>query len=218
MLELHAKVWESQLHAVENERQALAHLGHEMRTPLQSAKTSLALLADQLDGTAAFERLRRAVARLVRASNAALWLATDRIPDWSTQVPALALVRDLVQELRPIAQLAGQTIEIDVSNEVHFHAPPEIAETILANLLLNTIQHGAPGRVGIYGRDDVLTITNFTESEGGSAGFGLGLEIARRLGRVVGWNITVSRSEASVHAHIDLSLPTTKAVSPRFRA
>ena len=217
MLELQAKVWESQLQAIENERQALAYIGHEMRTPLLSAKTSLALLAEQLDGRPTFERLRRAVARIARASNAAIWLATERTPDLSTEVPALGLLRDLVQELRPGAEFAGQTIEIDVSNEVRFQAPLEIAEAILANLLLDTIQHGAPGRVGIYGRDDILTITNFTESEGGSAGFGQGVETAKKLGRVVGWNITVSRSEASVQTHIDLSLPAPKVLTSGSR-
>ena len=46
LLALHADVREAQLAAVASERQTLAYLAHELRTPLQSAQASLAVLAD----------------------------------------------------------------------------------------------------------------------------------------------------------------------------
>ena len=81
LLEMHADVWKAQLVAVENERQTLAYLGHELRTPLQSAQTSLAVLQDSRDDRLAQARLSRSISRLARAAQAVLWLATDREPD-----------------------------------------------------------------------------------------------------------------------------------------
>ena len=72
LVRVHADAWQDQLAAVERERQTLAFLGHELRTPLQSARTSLALLDDNRADLAAWVRLQRAVERLVRAGNAIL--------------------------------------------------------------------------------------------------------------------------------------------------
>ena len=42
LLQVHADLREAQLAAIDNERRTLAYLGHELRTPLQSSRTSLA--------------------------------------------------------------------------------------------------------------------------------------------------------------------------------
>lgn len=202
LLEMHAEIWEAQLSAVEDERQTLAYLGHELRTPLQSAQTSLALLSRQRDDEAAFDRLQRAVSRLTRASGAALWLATERQPDLSVSMPLLPVLQRVAAELSPLAQRAGQEFEIEVPASVSFRGPDEIAETILANLLLNAIQHGSPGSISMRAEADALVITNPDLHGPPSGGFGFGLEIVRRLAERIGWTVEVSTSTGSASTRV----------------
>ena len=195
LLALHADAWEAQLSAVERERQTLAYLGHELRTPLQSAQTSLALLAEQRGDPAAFERLERALARLTRASRSVLWLATDRVLDVAVSTRLLPVVRRLVEEFSPLAAHAGQVIEVDMPDGLTAQGPDEIVETILANLLLNAIQHGAPGPGSIHGLAGSLAITNSVCRESKGDGFGFGLEIVHRLAHRIGWTVDVEHSD-----------------------
>lgn len=80
LLLLHADAWEAELASVDREAQTLSQLAHELRTPLQSARTSLALLAGDRMDSRAWERLDRAVTRLGRASTAILWMSSEREP------------------------------------------------------------------------------------------------------------------------------------------
>ena len=204
LLGMHADLWEAQLSAIENERQVLAYLGHELRTPLQSAQTSLALLAERRDDPAAFERLQRALARLTRASDSALWLATERMPDSSARTRLLPVVERLVEELAPLSAQAGKIVELDIPESLDAEAPAEIAEAILSNLLLNAIQHGAPGPVSVLGGAGALAITNLVRGERERGGFGFGLEIVRRLARRIGWAVEIEERGGTTTTRVRL--------------
>ena len=43
--------------------------------------------------------------------------------------------------------VGGQRIELRVSPDLHWDAPWEVVEALLANLLLNAIQHGGEGAI-----------------------------------------------------------------------
>lgn len=188
LLGLHADVREAQLAAIANERQTLAYLAHELRTPLQSAQASLAVLADAPRDDRAHARLARAVSRLSRATQAVLWLATDREPDMSVPGPLLPLVRSLVDELDPLARSVGKTIIVDLPADLSFRGPAEIAEAIFANLLLNAIQHGT-GPVHIGFAVDSVVISNPVSAMVDTHGFGLGTLIVQRLAQRMHWRI-----------------------------
>lgn len=201
LLEMHADVWRAQLLAVENERQTLAYLGHELRTPLQSAQTSLAVLQDNCDDQRALARLSRSVSRLTRAAQAVLWLVTDREPDLTTVHPVLPLVRALVDELGPLAASVDKPISIDLPADLLFVGPIEVAEVIFANLLLNAIQHGA-GPVHIGPLEKGLVITNAIVTGANTPGFGLGREIVDRLASLANWH--VERLSGSGHMRVQI--------------
>lgn len=206
LLNMHADIWEAKLSAVENERQTLAYLGHELRTPLQSAQTSLTLLSEQRDDPAAFDRLDRALSRLTRASRAALWLATDRHPNLSVTAPLLPTIQRVAAEFSPLAERAGQVIEVDVPATLSFRGPNEVAETILANLLLNAIQHGGPGSIVIHATADAVVITNPPPHAPPTDGFGLGLEIVRRLADRIGWTVNVASLAGSPFTQVHIGI------------
>ena len=196
LLRMHADMWREQLTAVERERETLAFLGHELRTPLQSACTSLALLDHQPNHPAAWTRLQRAIQRLTRASNAILWLSSDACDSTTEATPATECIMALLQELRPLAEARGQTITVAVSPTLHWIASRDVIETLLANLLLNAIQHGAAGAITLRADASALVLTNSVASIN-APGFGLGLNVAHRLAKQIRWALTFERDEHS---------------------
>lgn len=193
---LHARVWRAQLAAVERERETLAFLGHELRTPLQSARTSLSLLAADPDHAAALVRLQRAVERLTRASNAVLWLASDNPGVANGDTHAAACLQALADELGPMAVAKGQAFELTIDPELRWARPQEIVEAVLANLLLNAIQHGGQGIIAITADADGLLLRN-PRAAAEAVGFGLGMRIVERLAARIGWQVAFSRTAGS---------------------
>lgn len=187
---LAAEAWQSRLQALAQERETLAFLGHELRTPLQSARTSLALLQDDRGNEAAWHRLQRAQDRLVRASHSVLWLASDAAPPADARCEIAPLLRALVEEFAPLAAVRRQTLVLDAADGLQWPLPEEVAETVVANGLLNAIQHGGPGEVRIDATASGLLMENPRVLEGSPAGFGLGLVLAQRLLARFGWSLT----------------------------
>lgn len=195
MIRLHADAWQGHLQMVEAERQTLAFLGHELRTPLQSARTSLAILTDDRADQRAWERLERALARLTRASQAVLWLSSDAVIATSHEGGAASTcIQGLVDEFKPLATLRGQIFVVDVSDRLYWSAPSELVETLLANLLLNAIQHGCAGVVRLHADATQLSLRNPISHEM-QAGFGLGLSVVQRLAQRVGWEVRFEQDD-----------------------
>lgn len=206
LAQLHARVWREQLAAVERERETLAFLGHELRTPLQSARTSMDLLAETPDHPAAWARLRRAVDRLVRGSTAILWLSADDAPAATNRIDANECLSGLIEEMRPLAQTRGQTLSLDVMTGLQWTAPREVIETLVANLLLNAIQHGAAGRLSLHADADRLILCNL-RADTSEGGFGLGLNIARRLAARIGWKVDLSLDAQNARVAVTWDAP-----------
>jgi signal transduction histidine kinase len=194
ILQLHAEVWRSRHEAIERERETLAFLAHELRTPLQSARTSFALLEEAQAASPALQRLRRALSRLERAGNAVLWLSTETMPaSGAPCTQAASAVRELVEELQPLAATRLQSFDVQVVPTLHWDAPLEVVETLLATLLLNAVQHGGEGPIQIEVTTVQLTISNASTCSD-APGFGLGLNIAQRLAARIGWQLSTQLS------------------------
>lgn len=187
---LNAEIWNDKLAAVESERRTLAFLAHELRTPLQSARTSLALLQDERANAPAWQRLQRALNRLIRASNSILWLSSDSPLRAHGTAPIHEIAAELAQEFAPLAATKGQTFELDIEGELTWPWPRDAVETVIANLLLNAIQHGAAGVIRIEATHPALSISNPCDSQTGAGGFGMGLQIVERLIERFGWEIS----------------------------
>lgn len=194
-LNLHAEAVEAQVLTMARERETLAYLGHELRTPLQSARTSLDLLLEKPDDATAMARLGRALSRLGRASHAALWLASDRPVSNAAAVDLRRILLSLIDELRPLAEARHQRLLFSRLGERKVIVPAEALEAIFANLLLNAIQHGLPGEIVISLRDDCLEISNPIGDTESAQGFGFGLAIVHRLTDRIGSQIVVNESE-----------------------
>lgn len=192
---LAASTWEAKLGALARERETLVFLGHELRTPLQSARTNIELLREGNGNEQAWQRLQRAQDRLARASVAILWLAGDANPRGPPECAPSELLGALVAEFAPLADSRGQRIEVDASPSLRWPMHAEVAETVLANLLQNAIQHGETGTIYIRLESVGLTARNpqAAAPDGRNTGFGIGLVLVARLLERAGWTLAQHR-------------------------
>jgi signal transduction histidine kinase len=178
---LSADAWQARLSALERERATLTYLAHELRTPLQSARVSMALFEDDRGDDRAMLRLRRAIDRLIRASNSLLWFAGDAPAQTTETVAIEEVVLGLIAELEPLAEMRQQSFELRIE---HHHGWPlrrDALETLFANLLLNAVQHGDSGGIRIDIGIDSVRIENAANPDASESGFGLGLQIVAHL-------------------------------------
>lgn len=181
-----ADALEARLAALKREEETLRFLAHELRTPLQSARLSLEALAGQVEG-AAEARLRRALQRLERASAAVLWLGESTPVAEALDVKPFLVA--LTEEFAPLAARRGQHIVLAGDAGPRWALPPAGIEAVLANLLTNAIQHGAPGPIDISLCAERISFRNATREGDSHSGFGLGLELARRLLAKIEWTL-----------------------------
>lgn len=209
---INADAVEQQQETLKRERQTLEFMAHELRTPLQSLRTNLALLHQNKANDQAWMRLQRACTRLVRASYSVLWLSEQADPQTNTKSDVHPILMELSSEFAPLMALRKQTLVLNEMPEqfdsstnttapfesIQWEMPSEILETVLANVLLNAIQHGQPGQINVRSGINTLTIENpvlpsaqnVSINDNQAGNFGMGLEITRRLLHRLGWNVS----------------------------
>ena len=197
----HAKVWETRSQAVQEQEDTVTFLAHELRTPLQSARTSLAVLRDDVPASPALDRLDRAISRLSRASNAALFIGAEAELPEQTDHSLFNIWNELRMEFAPLAQKRDQYIKPAEGTDVRVLAPREAVEAVLSNLLGNAIGHGAPGIINLHGFDGAITISNPVKNES-APGFGMGLTIVQRLAAKLAWDVECGSDGGSFEARI----------------
>jgi signal transduction histidine kinase len=196
-----AQSLEARLAALQREEDTLRFLAHELRTPLQSARLAFASLSGV--DSAAGKRLQRALQRLERASAAVLWLGESSPVVESIELESC--LRALCEELAPLASQRGQRFELVCEAPLSWPLPIAAVEAVLGNVLLNAIQHGAAGPIRLRLHAAGLHVRNGCPAQGDSAGFGLGLELSRRLLARIGWMLHFEIAEASAHVSIRAS-------------
>lgn len=219
----------------------LSSVGHDLRTPLTTIRSSIAELArmklaagargivDTLDGEV--ERLNRFVSNLLdmaRAQSGAIRLAVE-------PVDLTDAVASAVHEVRRV--LEGHELLLDVPPELPMvRADPQLLHHILINLLDNAGRYAHPGtplwlsagrsRDGIWlsvrdegpglpeGREDTVfdTFTRFDGTDRSRGGTGLGLAIARDFAAAMDVAIRAERCTDPTGARFTLTWPDSLVV------
>lgn len=172
---------------------------HELRTPL----AVLGLAIDRLLARPGLDAPVREQLAPVKAATQLMTQTVDTLLRLAREdcaprggvepTPVLPLVEAWVLAHAGWLETQALTLDIRLGRHDRLALPAPVLQLALANLLGNALAHGRPGgRVGIVLDDGVLCISNpgdappadagepFVKREG-SAGFGLGLSIVRRL-------------------------------------
>lgn len=155
-------------------RQAIANMGHDLRTPLTSVVGYLQLLKKEVtagEGQQYMEVMERRAKTLETMINGFFELSMIEAPAYPLSIEVVDLTAVLVQQIAERYkrfQSGGITPEVDVPDKaVKVFADFHALDRIIANLLENVLQH-AKDRVSIKlykdGKSAVLDISNSAES------------------------------------------------------
>jgi signal transduction histidine kinase len=212
-------------------RTLLADVSHELRTPLTVMQGTLegvldgvypaddAHLRPVLDETRVLSRLIDDLRTLSMSEAGALRLHPE-------PTDLAALLTEVVASHRAVADEAGVTLDVDVSDLAPASVDPARIRQVVANLVANALRFTpAGGRIGVAASADEGAVTVRVEDTGkgmdpdevehafdrfyrspGSTGSGLGLSIARNLVEAHGGRIGLT-SEPGGGTTVEVTLP-----------
>ena len=223
-------------HALFKQRQFMAMVAHEFRTPLAVIDAAAMNLVDVPPRGKADLRMRsdqfiRSSQRLIQLTDTCL--ADARLHDGAFTVQCSDVVLEkLVGEAADIVNLSGgSTLSMDFSEAPqHWCCDPALIRVALSNLLVNAIKYGGPGEVtvtakqegnallirvadqgeGIAEADRVRVFERYQrgESAPNGKGSGLGLAVVKMIAEAHGGSIRLV-SEPKGGSVFELRLPPT---------
>ncbi|ASO21115.1 two-component system sensor histidine kinase MtrB [Actinoalloteichus hoggarensis] len=217
-------------------RRFAADVSHELRTPLSTLTAVLEVLAASADG---MEDDARESTRLAIAETRRLVRLVEDLIEVSRFDAGTAVLRretvDVVGVVRDCLRARGrlEQVELVAPPSMELALDPRRLDVIVANLVGNAMQHGAPPvRVGVEARDDELWIEvadhgpgldpevlphvfdRFYKADtarGRAEGSGLGLAIARENARLHGGDVVASDGDGlGVGARFVLRMPARR--------
>lgn len=207
---------------VAREREFLANVRHEVRTPLAALRTDLEMLA--LDGRgplARAQRLKRALS-MVDAVNAALEAASTlsaREPSPVRRVELRQCVDDAWASLHADVGIGRLTFANEVAQDATVEADRHSLLTILRNLIRNAAEHAEGARCVVSFRAGCIEVSDdgpgipeadlpfvfdryyrgrYRDAIGSEISErGIGLAIARQVADLNGWSLTARAGSGS---------------------
>ena len=196
---------------IERERVFTRDASHELRTPVAVFKATLDLLeknADRPPGEkAALARMRRTVTEMESLIETLLLLASENMPEMEVVSVNEVLHRE-IDQLAALAGSSGTRLDLAEQNDLSVHAPKQVVQMLLSNLLRNAVAYTPGGEIRVAVEDHAVTIADtgvgMTRGEVESAfepffrgenarvhkkGHGLGLSIVKRMVDRFGWEI-----------------------------
>ncbi|MEM9285382.1 MAG: ATP-binding protein [Pseudomonadota bacterium] len=138
----------------------LAGVSHDLRTPLTRLKLGIAMLPDNED--------RKALDADAQEMERMLEAYLDFVRDAQDAERSSIDVKALASELADEAKRLGQTLEIDIEDDVVIHASPVAIKRALNNLISNGFAHG--DHVRLTARTNHRTVTLRVEDDGPGIG------------------------------------------------
>jgi signal transduction histidine kinase len=226
-----------------HERMFIANASHELRMPLAVLKAELEVALRERGGAAA---LRDAIGSAIEETDRITRLAEDllllaraedgTLPIATEELPAEAIVAELVAKLEPVVTHAGRSLELDPGGvDSIVRVDSDRLGQAITNLVDNSLRYGsgpitlsvmtAPNAVEIHVSDQgpgfseeflPHAFDRFTRADASRprGGVGLGLAIVRTIARAQGGEVG-ARNLPTGGADVWLRLPAvTSAVGP----
>lgn len=195
-------------------RRLTSNVAHELRTPLAVMKADVEAMLDGVitDRTAGLEQIQEEVEKLTALVRGVEEIARAEAGLLETlaleHVPLGEFLGGIAQGMGSLFKDKGLTLTLEGDSEAALETDAEKLETVLRNILLNSLRHTERGGVSIiYGKDGLecfITVRDtgpgIPEDDlpfvferfykgSGSTGTGLGLSIARELISAMGGRI-----------------------------
>lgn len=188
------------------EQEFLKHASHELRTPLAIIQASLDTLNLQSGNKdrPAVRRALRASANMNRLSTALLWLARDsERPIDKERVEAEKLCHQMIDDQRYLLGDRDIRVSVNAVTEIR-EIECEMFSIVLINLIRNAFQHSTNGTINVNILAGKLRISNPANDETVAtidhmaSGFGLGLQLVRRICQKLGWQFSFEKISNTV--------------------
>lgn len=207
---------------IARERSFTADVSHELRNPIMVASSSLDLLLETPDPDPErqrrLERLHRAVTRMSELVDVFLALARENpaSPDPAAHPPALdmeAICREVLARYEDRARQKGLSLELVVTGRPAAAGAASSARVVVDNLLSNAIRYTQQGSIQVLLSEQGIDIADsgpgipgdesdriydraFRGTNASGQGFGLGLNIVKRLCEHNRWAVSVRNGNA----------------------
>lgn len=216
----------------------IAEAAHRVRTPLATVRSQAEVALQRVERPENRQSLREMIRAIDESSRAAGQLLDHAMVNFradhleNSRFSLADLVRDTVEQLRPISEMRDITIALQTDGETQVQGDAILIQNAARNLLDNAIKyspeeseisvwvgntgHSAMLKVGDQGigfhADDIPTLTDrFTRGTNvpGAIGSGLGLTIARDVAEAHGGQITLENQQNGPGACVSLSFPSS---------
>lgn len=193
--------------AVEKERAFATNVSHELRTPLTVMQNSCSLIAQRGFAREDANVLQQATRQMQVTVDTLLALARSQLAE-TQATNVLAQLEQAILQLDSEEGTGANRIclqEFDITfslpEDWQVKADNHLFRILLANLLLNAIQHACQPRLAVYCRNNQLILENPVEGQplsdpalpgvrrDGSTGVGQGLYLAARIAEHLGWHL-----------------------------
>lgn len=178
-------------------------ISHDLRNPLEVARRSAELIAQQCDDREAIDRMDRALSRMDRLIDDILTIARQGEAAHQPDAVDFAHLAD-----EAWANVKTDAARVDITDVGTIEADPSRLQELLENLFCNAVRHGGEDvtvRVGAsdHGtfyveddgpgipddrRDDVFELGYSTAEEG----TGIGLSIVQQIASAHGWDVDIT--------------------------
>ena len=201
---------------LKREQEFTANVSHELRTPLTMICTSCDLLVTEPGlsekGCERIGYIRQAVEHMRGQVEGLLFMAREQDPTDIEQVSLSECVHDMVSPLRSEIERKGLALHIDIAPTAILNASRNALHLVLVNLIRNAVRYTEHGyiRVAFDGERVIVSDSgigiapervsrifdrNYRVADT-QEGFGIGLDIVRRICEQLGWLIEVSSQPA----------------------
>jgi len=188
--------------ALDRENEFLGYASHELRTPIATLRTNAALLDHISPDPSSKERdirdrIHRASLSMKGITETLLWLSRDNeAPLATNDVQIDTLLLQVIDELHYL--LADKEISISIDT---LPCKTKLCEAafriVIENMVRNAFQHTVTGFVAIKQSDSAIELINTMPAQhhASHTGFGLGLNLIRKITTRFNWTLEEERSD-----------------------